>query len=221
MPLTSLRKRSTVRSSTRTSKMKAFLSHSSKDKHFVRAVGESLGGALCEYDEYTFDFVLNAQAIRQAFSRCDLFVFFLSANSIRSDFVSEEIRTALDLHAQGLIKKVMMISLGETSYKALLEWMQAINVSARLTTTKTCARRIATELYALCSGIHIWEVIRSLSASRRGGAPACCAEQTTGTRPHRDPRGGSSRNWQKDFSPDSIESCIPAPDANCCISSTK
>ena len=129
--------------------MKAFLSHSSKDKHFVRAVADSLGSALCEYDEYTFDFVLNAQAIRQAFSRCDLFVLFFSANSIRSDFVSEEIRTALDLRAQGQIKKVLIISLDETSYKALPEWMQAINVSTRLTTTKTCARRIETELYVL------------------------------------------------------------------------
>jgi hypothetical protein len=57
--------------------MKAFLSHSSKDKHFVRAIADSLGSALCDYDEYTFEFVLNAQAIRQAFSRCDLFSSFL------------------------------------------------------------------------------------------------------------------------------------------------
>ncbi len=131
--------------------MKAFLSHSSKDKHFVRVIADSLGSALCEYDEYTFDLILNAQAIRKAFSRCDLFVLFLSANSIRSDFVSEEIRTALDLRAQGQIKKVLIISLDETSYKALPGWMQAINVSARLTEAKTCARRIETELYVLDS----------------------------------------------------------------------
>ena len=56
--------------------MKAFLSHSRNDKHFVRAVADSLGSALCEYDEYTFEFILSAQAIRQAFARCDLFVFF-------------------------------------------------------------------------------------------------------------------------------------------------
>ena len=129
--------------------MKAFLSHSSKDKYFVREIANSLGGALCEYDEYSFDFVLTSQAIRQAFARCDLFVLFLSANSIQSDFVSEEIRTALDMRGQGQIKKVLIISIDETSYRALPEWMQAINICARLTTTKTCARRIQTELYVL------------------------------------------------------------------------
>jgi hypothetical protein len=199
--------------------MKAFLSHSSKDKHFVQAIAHSLGSALCEYDEYTFDFVLNAQAIRQAFSRCDLFVLFLSANSIRSDFVSEEIRTALDLRTQGQIKKVLIISLDETSYKALPEWMQAINVSARLTTTKTCARRIETELYVLDS---LYGKSSDLYQPRDEEVPLRAAlSKPLGTRPHRHPRGWSSRNWQKDFSPDGIESSIPAPNANCCISATQ
>jgi hypothetical protein len=129
--------------------MKALLSHSSKDKYFVRQIADALGMALTEYDEYTFEFVLNAQAIRKAFTKCNLFVLFLSANSIRSEFVGEEMRTALDFRAQGQLKKVLIIALDHTSFKTLPEWMQAINVVTILSTPKTCARRIEAELYAL------------------------------------------------------------------------
>jgi TIR domain len=63
--------------------MKAFLSHSSKDKSFVRRIADKLGPARCEYDEYSFEYTLNAQAIRQTFARADLFVLFLSENSTK------------------------------------------------------------------------------------------------------------------------------------------
>ena len=129
--------------------MKAFLSHSSKDKAFVRKVAELIGTARCEYDEYTFDFILNAQAIRQALRRCDLFVFFLSKDSIRSDFVAEELRTALDFRASGQIKRVMVFCLDDTSFKALPEWMQAINVVRKLLSVPTCVRKIEAELMEL------------------------------------------------------------------------
>jgi hypothetical protein len=62
--------------------MKAFLSHSSKDKYFVREVAKGLGNVQFEYDEYTFEYVLNAEAIRRALARSELFVLFLSENSI-------------------------------------------------------------------------------------------------------------------------------------------
>src|SRR5260221_7110725 len=67
-------------------RMKAFLSHSSKDKAFVREVGSLLGEAQCEYDEYTFEHTLNTSAIHSALQRCDVFVLFLSANSTKSSF---------------------------------------------------------------------------------------------------------------------------------------
>ena len=46
--------------------MKAFLSHSSQDKYFVRGVAKGLGNLQIEYDEYTFEYQLNAEAIRRA-----------------------------------------------------------------------------------------------------------------------------------------------------------
>jgi hypothetical protein len=47
--------------------MKAFLSHSSLDKGYVRQVYEKLGQGLAEYDERTFDLgALNVAAMGRA-----------------------------------------------------------------------------------------------------------------------------------------------------------
>jgi TIR domain len=129
--------------------MKAFLSHSSKDKAFVQTVANYLGEALCEYDTYTFDYTLTSHNIRSALSKCDLFVLFLSENSINSSFVSEEMRTALEFRGSGRIKKVMIIALDATSYQSLPEWMRSINVATKLTSALTVGRRIEAELLVL------------------------------------------------------------------------
>jgi tetratricopeptide (TPR) repeat protein len=129
--------------------MKAFLSHSSKDKDFVRKVADLLGKIQCEYDEYTFESTLNVQAIRRALSRCDLFVLFLSANSSKSSYVTEEQRAALEGRGKGFIKRVLVFSLDDTSYKSLPNWLQEINVIARLSSSKACARRIQSTLIEL------------------------------------------------------------------------
>jgi hypothetical protein len=129
--------------------MRAFLSHSSKDKPFVSQVADALGPLQCEYDEYSFEFILNTEAIRNALRRSDLFVFFLSANSVKSTFIAEELRTALEDRARGLLKQVLIFSLDATSYQELPEWMRDINVVRRLSTPKACARKIQAALLAL------------------------------------------------------------------------
>jgi TIR domain len=129
--------------------MKAFLSHSSKDKSLVRQIADKLGPTRCEYDEYSFEYTLNAQAIRQAFARADLFVLFLSENSTKSTFVNEEIRTALNFRAQGTIKKVIIFPLDATSYRELPDWLRATNVVIRLQRPLTIFRKIEAELFAL------------------------------------------------------------------------
>jgi hypothetical protein len=107
--------------------LKAFLSHSSKDKYFVGQVAAALGSLQVEYDEKTFDLTLNVQAIRRSLSRSDLFVVFLSANSIGSPFVAEEERSALEARGRGLLKKVLIFAIDSTSYRALPEWLREIN----------------------------------------------------------------------------------------------
>jgi len=134
--------------------VKAFLSHSSKDKAFVNSVAELLGMARCEYDEYTFEFTLNTQAIRRALQRCNLFVFFLSKDSIRSDFVAEELRAALEARASGLIRKVLIFSLDLTSHKLLPDWMREINVAYHISNEKSVSRKIEASLIAIEAESH-------------------------------------------------------------------
>lgn len=129
--------------------MKAFLSHSSKDKSIVRKIADRLGCARCEYDEYTFEYTLNSKAIRTALARSDIFVLFLSENSTGSSFVDEEIRHSLDLRAQGKLKKILIFPLDDTSYKALPEWMQSINNVIRLSSYHSIYRKIESELFEL------------------------------------------------------------------------
>jgi len=129
--------------------MKAFLSHSSKDKAFVGQVARQLGILQCEYDEYTFEYTLNSLAIRNALKRCQLFVLFLSANSVRSSFVDDELKVALEGHAKGLLKQILIFSIDLTSYKALPEWLRNINVVQHMSNGKACARKIQAALISL------------------------------------------------------------------------
>jgi hypothetical protein len=129
--------------------MRAFLSHSSKDKSFVRMVAATLGDAQCEYDERTFEYDLNVRSIRSALERSDLVVFFLSAHSITSSFVSEEQRQALEARGKGFLKKIVIFATDDTSYKALPDWLKEVNVLQRLSSSKTCARKIQAALVRL------------------------------------------------------------------------
>jgi hypothetical protein len=129
--------------------LKAFLSHSSKDKPFVGQVAAALGTLQIEYDEQTFDLTLNTQAIRRALARSDLFVMFLSANSIASPYVAEEERAALEARGRGLLKAVLIFAIDNSSYRILPEWLREITVVHHLSSPKTCARRIEAKLIEL------------------------------------------------------------------------
>ena len=126
--------------------MSAFISHSSKDKAFVGQVVEALSSLNVEYDEQTFEFTLNVQAIRNALKRSDIVVFFLSKNSISSTFVAEEQRQTLEALGRGEIKRVLIFCIDGTSYRALPEWMREINAVQQVSNAKACARRIQSTL---------------------------------------------------------------------------
>ena len=72
--------------------MRAFLSHSSKDKGFVEGVADLLKPGTFELELATFDAgLLNATIIAEALRRCDLFCLFLSEeDSVQSPYVSFE-----------------------------------------------------------------------------------------------------------------------------------
>jgi hypothetical protein len=132
--------------------MPAFLSHSSKDKHFVTKVADELGPLLAEIDERTFDYVLNAQAIRGALKRSDLVVFFLSQHSVASAFVREEQRQTQEAIARGGVRKVAIFSLDGTTHQYLPEWLREINIVQQVSSAKACARRIQAMLIEIDLG---------------------------------------------------------------------
>lgn len=77
--------------------VKAFLSHSSSDKDFyVRMVADKLINKMnIEYDEYTFESGnLTLNEIMNGLKKTDLFVFFISENSLNSEWVRTEVLTA-------------------------------------------------------------------------------------------------------------------------------
>ena len=175
--------------------MKAFLSHSSKDKHVVRQVAKALGNIQIEYDEHTLEHILTNQAISRALARSDVFVLFLSANSVGSKFVAEEQRAALEARGKGSLRRVMIFALDSTSYKQLPEWLREINIVAQLSSPKACARRIQSALLEVgaeesrTSGIYVGrEDEERALRSALSGCSAC-----------RHPRSRSPWNWQKNI----------------------
>ncbi|MFN4165175.1 MAG: TIR domain-containing protein [Ferrovibrio sp.] len=129
--------------------MKAFLSHSSKDKNYVREVANHLGAGRCEFDEATFESTLNVAAIHKALQRCDLFVLFLSKDSLESQFVAEEQKFTRELRGRGIIKKILIFALDDSTYRSLPSWLRDYNVCHKVSSPQICARRINSILVRL------------------------------------------------------------------------
>lgn len=140
--------------------MRAFLSHSSKNKEFVRQVFEDLGAALAEFDERTFDGGLfNVEAISQGLTRCSLFVLFATKDSLESGYVDIEIKLAQEALARKKISKIITFCLGDAKPSDLPDFIGSISAVRRLQSPGAIARSIRSE------------IIQSISASGRPGRP--------------------------------------------------
>lgn len=113
------------------SRFKAFLSHSSKDKGFVAAVAEKLGRRRIVFDSWEFETGEKfLDAIRKGLAGSDLFALFVSRQSLESLWVKFEVQEAEEL----LRSEVVLSSLAliiDPSVKAsdLPKWMQRSLVS--------------------------------------------------------------------------------------------
>lgn len=104
---------------------KIFLSHSSKDKDFVKLVADELGNALCHYDERTFEpSGQSADEILVALNNSEIFALFLSKNSLGSPWVTQEINYARHMFFSGQIKSVAVFPLDDTTRDKLDVWLQ-------------------------------------------------------------------------------------------------
>lgn len=75
--------------------IRAFLSHSSKQKDLVTKVANNLGKAKCVYDQYEFESGMPIlEEILSGLSHTELFVLFISDDSLNSRWVQREISEA-------------------------------------------------------------------------------------------------------------------------------
>ena len=89
---------------------KAFLSHSSKDKDLVRRVANVLGNKNCVIDEISFE--AGRQTLTEIFrelATSDIFVLFISNNSLQSEWVIKEIEHAGFNLTEDIIDRILPI----------------------------------------------------------------------------------------------------------------
>jgi len=131
--------------------MKAFLSHSSRDKEFIMAVAKELGRQFCVVDIQTFQTGIDfKKSIEQGLDDSKLFVFFASKPSVESIWVNFELEEAwykkLERH---LLRSLVYIIDSAVTRDKLPAWMTRALISENLNAPKPIARDIQHHLAEL------------------------------------------------------------------------
>ncbi len=126
--------------------MKAFLSHSSRDKEFVRKVSEELGRQFCVIDEKAFengkDF---KKSIEEGLDDSKLFVLFATKDSLASMWVDFEISEAWYRLLEKNLSKALVYILDDSSHSAVPKWLQRAKIG-KANAPKVVAREIREHL---------------------------------------------------------------------------
>jgi tetratricopeptide (TPR) repeat protein len=86
---------------------KAFLSHSSKDKPLIEKIALQLGRNNCHYDSLTFEAgEKTIEEIFRSLEDTDIFVLFISNDSLESEWVKKEITHAKKLSSRSIIERI-------------------------------------------------------------------------------------------------------------------
>jgi len=130
--------------------MKAFLSHSSKDKQLVRSVANKLGRQSCIFDEQAFS---NGEEFKTSISRfledTSMFVLFASRNSLQSVWVNFEIEEAwFQKLRKNLNKSVVYLIDSSVDASRIPEWLGKARIS-RYNSAQLIARDIRHHLSEL------------------------------------------------------------------------
>jgi hypothetical protein len=121
--------------------MKAFLSHSSRDKPLVEDV------AAHEIDSTTFDSgILNVDAIQAALKRTSIYVLFLTMDALRSSYVRFEAILAQELVAKGIIERFFVVCLDAHAFSKADEQWKSYCFVRHLTAPQPIARFIQNQL---------------------------------------------------------------------------
>ncbi len=126
---------------------RAFLSHSSKDKEFVRVVAQELGRQHCIFDEQAFETGNEfKQSIQNGLDSSSIFVLFASNNSLLSDWVKVEVEEAWYRKLEGnLQKSLVYIITDSVDIEQLPLWLRRAKVQ-RENVAKSVARGIRAHL---------------------------------------------------------------------------
>lgn len=133
--------------------VKAFLSHSSENKEFVRAVADDLGRQFCLFDEQVFDTGETFKnSIESHLDASSIFVLFATSNALKRMWVDFEINEAWYRKLEGGLTKALVFLIdSSTQHSELPSWLSRAKVS-RTNIPKMVAREIRQ---------HLDELIRS------------------------------------------------------------
>lgn len=122
---------------------KAFLSHSSTDKEFVRAVATALGRQFCIFDEQVFDSGESFKiSIERNMDKSSVFVLFATRDAINRMWVEFEMDEAWYRALEGRISKSLVFILDSSlDYSVLPRWLSRAKMS-RTNIPKVVAREI-------------------------------------------------------------------------------
>lgn len=134
--------------------IKAFLSHSSKDKeNYVRNVANWLGKENIVYDEFTFEEgEKTLDQIMDGLGESELFVLFISNSALDSKWVKKEITESKHLHDSGKILKILPIIIDSTinhEDKRIPKWLREDYNLQPIMRARTAASRIKNHLYKI------------------------------------------------------------------------
>ena len=123
--------------------MKAFLSHSSKDKGFVEGVADYLRPGTYELDSRTFDAgLINSQAIMTALEGSDVFCLFLSEASTTAAYVDFETLLGIEFFARGSIGRFIAVCLDEAAFSKASAGVKFFNIVRKSNEVESTARLI-------------------------------------------------------------------------------
>lgn len=122
---------------------RAFLSHSSTDKEFVRAVANELGRQFCLFDEQVFEDGEEFKvAIETMLDESTVFVLFVSEATLERIWVQFEITEAWYKQLEGKISKALVFLLSPSiQFGALPKWLSRAKISNAIS-AKVTAREI-------------------------------------------------------------------------------
>jgi hypothetical protein len=127
--------------------MRVFLSHSSADKHIVEPVAQQIGLANCTIDSKSFEYgLLNSKLIENNLKQNDLFVLFLSKNSLLSNWVKKEIEIAEKYISEGRMRRFLTICIDDSSLSDAMKIVQNHNAVRKVTSVNQIVRIILTQM---------------------------------------------------------------------------